>query len=97
MILSMIKIYREEISPKADRIEAEFRDMILGYDREIITPTEAIRRFGPQHSLPVITNNEKVLSRDCIPVYVEELRNLMQEWQAFQGDWCYINDMGEVC
>jgi hypothetical protein len=93
----MVKLYREEISPKADVIEAEFRDMILGYDHEIITPMEASERFGAGHSLPIITNNEKIVSGDLIPAYIEELRNLMREWQAFQGDWCYVNDMGDVC
>ena len=93
----MVKLYREENSSKADRIEAEFQDIILGYDREIVTPEEATRRFGSEHSLPVITNNEKIVSGDAIPDYVEELRALMRDWQAFQGDWCYVNDMGDVC
>jgi hypothetical protein len=93
----MIKIYREKISPNADRIEAEFREMILGYDREIITPAESSQRFGPDYSLPIVTNNEKIVSGDSIPEYVEELRNLMKEWQAFQGDWCYFNEDGNTC
>lgn len=93
----MIKLYREQVSPQADLIEAEFRDSILGFDREVITPAEALERFGNEHSLPVITNNEKIVSGDAIPGYVRELQNLMREWQAFQGDWCYVNDMGDVC
>jgi hypothetical protein len=93
----MIKIYREQDSPPADRIEAEFQDVLLGYDREVLTPDEARRRFGTVHSLPVITNNEKVVSGDAIPGYVRELQELMRDWQAFQGDSCYVNDKGEVC
>lgn len=93
----MIKIYREENSSKADRIEAEFQDIILGYDREIITSEEALRRFGIEHPLPIITNNEKIVSGDSIRAYIEELQALMRDWQAFQGDWCYVNDMGDVC
>jgi len=93
----MIKIYREVSSSLADRIEAEFHDIILGYDREIITPAEASQRFGSEHALPVITNNEKVVSGDSIPAYIEELRTFMPDWQAFQGDWCYVNDTGDVC
>jgi hypothetical protein len=93
----MVKLYRESVSPRADRIEAEFRDLILGYDIEVITPPEAEKRFGPEHVLPIITNNEKIVSGDAIPGYIEELRNLMQEWQAFQGDSCYVNDDGRAC
>ncbi len=93
----MIKIYREKDSPQADRIEAEFQDILLGYEREVLTPEEAARRFGTVDSLPVITNNDKVVSGDAIPGYVKELQELMRDWQAFQGDWCYVNDLGDVC
>jgi hypothetical protein len=93
----MIKLYREEISSDADRIEAEFREMILGYECEIITPAEILQRFGVEYSLPTITNNEIIVSGDSIPEYVEELRDLMKGWQAFQGDWCYLNEDGNAC
>ena len=93
----MIKLYREEKSPEADRIEAEFKDIILGYDREIITPAEATERFGPDHYLPVITNNEKIVSGDSIPQYIKEIRALMHDWRKFQGDWCYVDDDGNAC
>ena len=93
----MIKLYREEKSPKADEIEAEFRELILGYDREIITPGEALERFGDEHPLPVLTNNDRVVSGEAIPGYIKELQTLMEEWQAFQGDSCYVNDKGQTC
>jgi hypothetical protein len=93
----MVKLYREKISPQADAIEAELQDMIFGYDREIADPVSAARQFGTKHSLPVITNNEKIVSGEELPVYIRELRTLMKDWQAFQGDSCYVNDNGENC
>ena len=93
----MVKLFCEINSPQADAIEAEFKDMILGYDRVIIDPVEAMQRFGPEHSLPVITNNEKIVSGDEINSYIQELQELMTEWQAFQGDSCYVNENGKVC
>ncbi len=93
----MVKLYREQISPQADTIEAEFKEIVLGYDRVIIDPAEAKRLFGAEHSLPVITNNEKIASGDAIAGYVKELRKLMRDWQRFQGDYCYVDDDGEVC
>lgn len=93
----MIKLYREPTSPQADRIEAEFQDLILRYDRVLMDPKEAAQRFGQEHRLPVITNNERVVSGDAIPGYIKELQDLMQEWQAFQGDSCYVNEKGETC
>jgi hypothetical protein len=93
----MVKVYREKISPRADIIEAELQDMTFGYDREIMDTAAAAKRFGPQHSLPVITNNEKVVSGEELPAYLKELQILREDWQAYQGDSCYVNDRGETC
>lgn len=93
----MIKLYRELISPEADALEAEFKDLVLGYDRETISPTEAKREFGADRTLPVITDNERIVSGHEIPDYIKELKKLVRDWQQFQGDWCYVDDDGEVC
>jgi len=93
----MIKLFRKENSAKANAIEAEFQDLLLAYDRVVIDENEAKRMFGPETSLPVITNNEEVASGEEIPAYLKELRTLMNDWQAFQGDSCYVNDKGESC
>ena len=93
----MIKLFRRENSAKANEIEAEFQDLLLAYDRVVIDENEAKRMFGPETSLPVITNNEKVASGEEIPAYLKELRTLMDDWQAVQGDSCYVNDQGESC
>ncbi len=93
----MIKLYRKENSPQADAIEAEFHEMILGYDRLVIAEQAAQQMFGEGTSLPVIANNEKVVSRENIPAYLQELRQLMSDWQEYQGDSCYVNDRGKTC
>ena len=93
----MIKLFRKEDSAQANAIEAEFQDLILAYDRVVIDDNEAKRMFGAETSLPVITNNEKVASGNEIPAYLKELRTLMNDWQAYQGDSCYVNDKGESC
>jgi hypothetical protein len=93
----MVKLYREKISPQADIIEAELQDMTFGYDREILDSAGAVKKFGPQHRLPVITNNERVVSGEAIQAYMKELQILREDWQAYQGDSCYVNDRGETC
>lgn len=93
----MIKLYRKENSRQADAIEAEFRDMILGYDRVVIAEKEARQMFGVQTSLPVIMNNEKIVSGEEIPAYLKELQQLMRDWQRFQSDSCYVDNDGENC
>ncbi len=88
----MIKLYREANSVQADTIEAEFREMVLGYDRVVIEPAEARELFGAGHSLPVITNNEFVVSGEAVKPYLKELEKFMRDWQLFQGDYCYVDE-----
>lgn len=92
----MIVLYREEKSPQADAIEAEFRELVLGYDRVIVEPDQA-RELFDGHSLPIIKNNERVVSGDEIPIYLKDLEKLMRDWQMFQGDYCYVDEDGEDC
>jgi hypothetical protein len=89
----MIKLYREEASAEADTIEAEFREMVLGYERVVIEPVQACAMFG-EHGLPIITNNEKIVSGDGIRLYLKELEMLVRDWQLFQGDYCYVEEDG---
>ena len=93
----MIKLYRQENSQQADAIEAEFRELILGYDRLVVAENEAQQIFGKGTHLPVITNNERVIRGEAIPAYLQELCWLMLDWQSYQGDSCYVDDDGETC
>ena len=91
----MIILYREEKSPSADVIEAEFRELVLGYDRVVVDAVQAAELFDETHTLPIIKNNERVFSGDDIPVYLQELTKLMHDWQLFQNHCCSVDDGGE--
>ncbi len=90
----MLKLYREENSPLADTIEAEFKEIVLGYARVIVDAAQAKELFD-EHSLPVIENNERVVSGADIRPYIEELKKMMRDWQSFQGDSCYVDEDGK--
>ena len=90
----MIILYREEKSPSAEAIEAEFRELVLGYDRVVVNASQAATLFDETHTLPVIKNNERVVSGDDIPVYLKELTKLMHDWQLFQNHCCSVDDGG---
>jgi hypothetical protein len=92
----MIKLYREEKSEQADILEAEFRDLVLGYDRVVITPKDATQQFGEGVSLPVLTDNTRVVSGNELPAYVKELTELVHAWRRFQSDCCYVDEDGET-
>ncbi len=91
----MIILYREEKSPSADAIEAEFRELVMGYDRVVVNPVQAAELFDETHALPIIKNNERVVSGDDIPVYLQELTKLIHDWQLFQNHCCSVDDGGE--
>jgi len=91
----MIVLYREEKSPSADAIEAEFRELVLGYDRVVVDSAQAAKLFDEMHVLPVIKNNERVVSGDDVPAYLKELTKLMHDWQLFQNHCCSVDDGGE--
>ena len=94
----MIEVFREEQSSQGDWIEAELREMVLGYERVVTTRGEARRLLGPEHSLPAIKNDERIASgRENLIAYLKELEDLAREWRAYQGDWCYVDDRGETC
>lgn len=93
----MIKLYREEKSPTADMIEAEFKELVLGYDLVVVEPVKAETLFDGR-ALPVITNNERIVSGEEILPYIKELTRLVYEWRLFQSDACYIREDGNgVC
>ena len=91
----MIILYREEKCPSADVIEAEFRELVLGYDRLVVDTAQAAELFGEMHTLPVIKNNERVVSGDDVPAYLKELTKLMHDWQLFQNHCCSVDDGSE--
>lgn len=91
----MIILYREEKSPSADAIEAEFRELVMGYDRVVVNAAQAAELFDETHALPVIKNNDRVVSGDDIPVYLKELTKFMHDWQLFQNHCCSVDDGGE--
>lgn len=84
----MIQIFRESVSPRADAIEAEFRQLVLGYERVVVAAREAAKVLGAEHSLPAIKDGENVVSgEDEIDAYLKELEQFVRDWRKFEGDF----------
>lgn len=93
----MIKLYREPNSPQADAIEAEFREMVLAYERVLMDEGELRRMFGEDVSLPVLTDNARVVNgQEMVEAYLNELKKFVRDWQLFQNNCCYVDDDGET-
>ncbi len=94
----MLEIYREEQSPEADWVEVELREMVVGYDRVILTPAEAAQHFGETVSLPVLRDGERMaFGRVALTKFLREFEKFATQWRMFQGDFCYVDDEGETC
>lgn len=94
----MLEVFREEISPEADWVEAELRENVLGFERVILTPAEAAQWFGDTISLPVLRDGERIASgREALMIFLQDLEKFAAQWRRFEGDWCYVDEDGETC
>ncbi|NJN44747.1 MAG: hypothetical protein HC806_08535 [Anaerolineae bacterium] len=94
----MIQVFREIDSPEADWVEAELKEMVLGYERIITTSTEISQIVGGKLPLPVLRDGDRVASgREDLMQFIKDLRVLAAEWRLFEGDWCYVDENGETC
>lgn len=94
----MIELFRTTQGKTADWVEAEFRELVVGYCKHLITPAQADKLFGKHVQLPVIRDHERVVSgRDALLGYLRELEKLAADWRRFQSDACYIDEDGQVC
>ncbi len=94
----MIELYRQEADSEGDWVEAELHAMVVGYQRVVLSPRQAVERFGPQVRLPVLVNGERTVSgRDSLLVFLRELEKFAEDWYLYQGDACYIREDRNVC
>jgi hypothetical protein len=94
----MITVYRTKNGPAGDWVEAEFKALVVGYRRVLLTAEEAAAQFGSEVDLPVITDKETlVYGRESLIAYFQRLEKFVSDWRLFQSDACYINDEGEIC
>jgi hypothetical protein len=93
----MIELFRENVSTEADWVEAELREMVVGYERIVTTPVEFAQRFGAP-GLPVLRDGERMASgREELMQFLRDLEFFAAQWRMFEGDWCYVDEDGETC
>ncbi|GAB4581258.1 MAG: hypothetical protein Fur0022_40050 [Anaerolineales bacterium] len=94
----MLELFREPHSPTADWVEAELREMVLAFERVIVTPTAAAAQFGEAVSLPVLRDGARLASgKEELTKFLRDLEKFAHQWRMFQGDFCYVDEDGEIC
>ena len=92
----MITLYRRPESDSADAIQETLDEIVIAYETELVSDDAALPADVP--TLPALRDDEAVITDpDALDAHLEELRELMRDWDRFQSDACYIEEDGSIC
>ncbi len=95
-LTSMITLYRRPDNPWADKIQEALDEMVIAYEMESVEDGESSPDDIPE--LPALRDEGEVVTGEtALRDRLEELRNLMADWDRFQSDACYVEDNGSIC
>jgi hypothetical protein len=90
----MITLYRRPDDPQADDLQAALDEMVIAYETEPVTGDLPEDVPG----LPALrTDGDVVTGAAALHDALDDLRTLMDDWDRFQSDACYIEDDGTIC
>lgn len=91
----MVELFRPPESELADELESCLRDMVAAYRSVEIESPDSLE-FADE--LPVIRHGDDVVvGEGALLEYVDELQDLLREWDRFGSDACYIEEDGTIC
>jgi hypothetical protein len=94
----MIKLYRTPDSSLADEVEAALQDMVIAHEVVAVGGAAADAVPAEATALPALVDDGEVVTGEAaLRRRLESLRSLMNDWDRFQSDACYIEDDGTVC
>lgn len=92
----MVTLYRRADDPWADEIQNALDEMVIAYETEIVEDTTSLPEDIP--GLPALRDDEEVVTgEDALKSRLDSLRQLMEDWDRFQSDACYIKEDGLIC
>ena len=92
----MVTLYRRPDDPWADEIQEALDDMVIAYETEPVADATALPDDVPD--TPALRDDEEVITGEAaLRAHLEDLRQLMNDWDRFQSDACYIEDDGTIC
>lgn len=92
----MVTLYRRAEDPWADEIQNALDQMVIAYETDIVEDTTSLPEDVPD--LPALRDDEEVVTgEDALETRLESLRQLMDDWDRFQSDACYIEEDGTIC
>lgn len=92
----MIILYRQPDDQWADEIQEALDEMVIAYETDVFATASA----GPDDvpALPALRDDGEIVTEEtALRKRLDKLRRLMQDWDRFQSDACYLEDDGSVC
>jgi glutathione S-transferase len=92
----MIVLYRRPDDPWADEVQEALDEMVIAYETETIPGADAPPSDVPD--TPALRDDGEVVAGEAaLREHLDELRQLMADWDRFQSDACYVEDDGAIC
>jgi glutathione S-transferase len=92
----MIVLYRRPDDPWADEVQEALDEMVIAYETESVPDADALPADVPD--TPALRDDGEVITGGAaLRIHLEELRALMNDWDRFQSDACYVEDDGSIC
>ena len=92
----MITLYRRPDDAWADEVQTALDEMVIAYETETVTDDVTLPDDVPD--TPALRDDGEVITGEAaLRTHLEELQELMNDWDRFQSDACYIEDDGTVC
>jgi len=94
----MPMLYRDAESAEADRIEDELRDLAIKFDVRVAGRDERPEELPSDADTPALVDEGSVFtSPEAISQRIEHLGRVVEQWNKYQSDACYIDENGNVC
>jgi glutathione S-transferase len=92
----MITLYRPPDDPWADEVQDALDEMVIAYETETVEDDRALPDDIPD--LPALRDDDEIVTGEvALREHLDDLRDLMANWDRFQYDACYIEDDGSIC
>jgi hypothetical protein len=94
----MITFYRTEHNKLADRVDEALDDMVIAHKTVVVANENELPDSAKEHTLPVLLDNgDTVSGEEELKARLKELKRIMDLWDKFKSDACYIDDDGTIC
>lgn len=92
----MITLYRSPEDELGHEIERALEDMVIAYETETVHDESTLPADIP--TLPALRDEGTAITgEDALRSHLQHLARLMEDWDRFQSDACYIEEDGSIC